>query len=163
MRHTVVESPIGPLTLVLSDDDALTGLYMADHRPAPRPDLLGTTAGPEGFEPVVEQLAQYFAGERRDFDLLLAPAGTDFQRAVWTLIREIPYGGSTTYGALATQLGRPTAVRAVGASVGRNPLSIVVPCHRVLGAAGALTGYAGGLPRKQHLLALERTTLAATP
>lgn len=101
------------------------------------------------------QLAEYFAGRRTAFDLPLAPAGTPFQRDVWRSLREIPYGETVSYGELAGQLGRPRASRAVGAANGRNPLAVVVPCHRVIGAGGALTGYAGGLDRKRELLALE--------
>lgn len=162
MRHTVVDSPLGPLTLV-ADGDALTGLYMAGHHPAPRADRWGAAVDVAAFEPVVAQLAEYFAGQRRSFDLPLRAVGTPFQLAVWAAIRAIPYGGTTSYGAIATGLGNPAAVRAVGLAVGRNPLSVVVPCHRVVGAGGALTGYAGGLPRKELLLALERRTLARHP
>ena len=102
-----------------------------------------------------QQLASYFTGTRRGFDLPLDPCGTPFQRAVWRRLSAVGYGRTTTYGAVAGELGRPRAVRAVGAAIGRNPLSIVVPCHRVLGAGGAPTGYAGGLHRKAALLALE--------
>lgn len=102
-----------------------------------------------------EQLAAYLAAERTSFALPLAPAGTAFQQAVWQALREIPFGASTTYGAIAAALPTPSAARAVGTAVGRNPISIIVPCHRVLGSGGALTGYAGGLDRKRHLLQLE--------
>ena len=102
------------------------------------------------------QVRQYLAGERRDFDLPLAPAGTDFQRTVWQALGEIPYGQTRTYGEIAAAIGRPGAARAVGAAAGRNPLWLVVPCHRCVGRGGALTGYAGGLWRKERLLALER-------
>lgn len=149
-------SPIGPLLLV-ADAQALRGLWFADqagiapaHRSAPvdeqHPVLLQA----------VLQLQAYFAGQRQRFDLPLAPeGGTPFQRAVWQALASIPYGGTTSYRALAEQLGRPRAVRAVGGAVGRNPLGIVLPCHRVLGAQGQLTGYTGGLVRKQALLRLE--------
>lgn len=102
------------------------------------------------------QIGEYFAGRRRDFTLPLGPSGTSFQREVWQCLTGIPFGHTTTYGALARALNRPNATRAVGAANGRNPLAIVVPCHRVIGADGTLTGYAGGLARKQALLALER-------
>jgi methylated-DNA-[protein]-cysteine S-methyltransferase len=154
MHITTVESSIGELTLA-SDGEALTGLYMTDQRH--RPELPAA----DGDDDVVlaaarEQLAEYFAGERRDFDLPLKPAGTAFQRAVWEALRDIPYGETAGYGELAGRLGRPGAARAVGLANGRNPIAIVVPCHRVIGAAGALTGYGGGLERKRYLLELER-------
>jgi methylated-DNA-[protein]-cysteine S-methyltransferase len=104
---------------------------------------------------VREQLDAYFAGERRAFALKLAPRGTEFQQRVWQALSAIPYGETTTYAAIARTIGQPNAVRAVGAANGRNPISIVVPCHRVIGQDGTLTGYAGGLPSKQRLLALE--------
>lgn len=110
------------------------------------------------FADVLEQLEAYFAGERRTFDLALEPKGTDFQRRVWKALARIPYGTTTTYAAIAQAIGKPRAVRAVGAANGRNPLSIVIPCHRVIGADGTLTGYAGGLPNKRRLLALESGT-----
>lgn len=108
---------------------------------------------------VVRQLRQYFAGERRTFDLDLAPHGTEWQRRVWMALRDIPYGETVNYGTIAARVGRPTASRAVGAANGRNPISIVVPCHRVVGVDRSLTGYGGGLDRKQWLLALEGTRL----
>lgn len=157
-RHATVDSPLGPLTLV-AEGDALVGVYLAGqaHRPAderfgaPAPDDDATLAA------AATELAEYFAGRRTSFTVPLRPAGTAFQHAVWDAIAAIPYGRTATYGELAQELGRPTAVRAVGAAVGRNPLTIVVPCHRVVGAHGALTGYAGGLDRKRTLLALEAT------
>ena len=102
-----------------------------------------------------QQLTEYFAGQRREFDLPLAPAGTDFQRRVWELLREIPYGETVTYGELARRLGNPKSARAVGMACNRNPIAIVVPCHRVVGSTGSLTGYAGGLDAKAFLLKLE--------
>jgi len=158
-RHrTTVPSPLGPLTLV-ADDGALVGLYFDHHHPAPRPERLGRVLDPSaGADPVLAtaaaQLDEYFAGRRTTFDLPLRATGTPFQRDVWAAIAATGYGTTTTYAAIAVALGRPTAVRAVGAAVGRNPLSIVVPCHRVVGSAG-LTGYAGGLDRKRYLLRLE--------
>ena len=150
--YTVVPSPIGDLVLT-SDGSAITGVYMGEPPhgidPAWRQD-------PAPFTAAVEQLDAYFAGERESFDLDLAPTGTPFQLAGWEALRTIPYGETRSYGELAAQIGRPGASRAVGAANGNNPLSIVVPCHRVIGADGSLTGFGGGLPRKQWLLAMER-------
>jgi methylated-DNA-[protein]-cysteine S-methyltransferase len=105
---------------------------------------------------VIEQLTAYFAGDLKDFDVPLTMAGTDFQRAVWTELQQIPYGETITYGELAERLGRPSASRAVGLANGKNPISIIVPCHRVIGSTGNLTGYGGGLPRKRYLLDFEQ-------
>jgi methylated-DNA-[protein]-cysteine S-methyltransferase len=152
-RHTILSSPLGDLTVV-RDDDGVTGVYFPQHWT--RPDRTGF--GPrveDGFEDVAAQLAEYFAGERRDFDLPAHATGTDSQRRVWALIAAIPYGETATYGELARKLGDGTTPQEVGAAVGSNPLSILVGCHRVVGAGGALTGYAGGLARKRHLLDLE--------
>lgn len=164
MRHLTVDSPLGPLTLV-ADGDALVGVYMAGqaHRPAderfgaPAPDDDATLAT------VARELVEYFAGARTAFSVPLRPIGTAFQRAVWDAIAEIPYGQTATYTELAREVGRPAAMRAVGAAVGRNPLSVVVPCHRVVGAGGALTGYAGGLERKRLLLTLEHAPALPVP
>lgn len=155
MRHTIVDSPVGPLTLVAGDDGVLTGLYMERqlYRPA------DSTFGDRDDAPFAEaagQLTEYFAGQRREFDLDLALTGTAFQRAVWQELRRIPYGETVSYRELAERIGRPTASRAVGLANGRNPVGIIVPCHRVIGSAGGLTGYGGGLDRKRHLLAFER-------
>jgi methylated-DNA-[protein]-cysteine S-methyltransferase len=152
--HTVVDSPIGPLTLVASDG-ALVGLYMREHRHRPESATFGVGTD-EGFTDAIEQLDEYFRGERTDFDLNLAPRGTTFQREVWAALRAIPYGETVTYGQLAATIGRPTASRAVGLANGRNPISIVVPCHRVVGSNGKLTGYGGGIERKRLLLEHER-------
>jgi methylated-DNA-[protein]-cysteine S-methyltransferase len=152
--HTLIPSPIGTLT-VIRDDDALVGLYMELRR---RP-LDGELTGPRddtGFDDVRRQLGEYFAGERTVFDLALRPAGNEFQRAVWDLLTGIPYGETRCYGDLARALGDRSLAQAVGAANGRNPLSIVVPCHRVIGADGTLVGYAGGLHRKRFLLDLEQ-------
>lgn len=159
--HTTVESPIGDLTLV-NDGAVLVGLYLHEHRHGPEADRLGAVST-RGFEAAVEQLGQYFAGERKTFDLPLAPAGTEFQRRVWSELRRIPYGQTRTYAQIAAGVdgGRTTAVRAVGAANGRNPISIIVPCHRVVGSDGSLTGYAGGVERKAFLLALENPQWAA--
>src|SRR5690348_11536717 len=155
MHITTVDSPIGELTLA-SDGEGLTGLYMTEQRH--RPELPAADGDDDAVLAAArEQLAEYFAGERRNFDLPLKPAGTPFQRSVWEALRAIPYGETAGYGELAQRLGRPGAARAVGLANGRNPIAIVVPCHRVIGAAGALTGYGGGLERKRYLLALERS------
>jgi methylated-DNA-[protein]-cysteine S-methyltransferase len=159
VTHTVVDSPLGPLTL-RAHDGVLSGLYMAEHRHGPPADALGTP-DPDGLPAVREQLAAYFAGERTSFDVPLDLRGTAFQQRVWAELLAIPYGGTRTYGELAAALGAPAASRAVGLANGRNPVSIVVPCHRVVGASGSLTGYAGGVERKRALLDLETRTLAA--
>ena len=148
---TIVESPVGPLTLV-SEDGLLAGLFMAEHRHAPDLDLPVDKAG---LPAVREQLSAYFARDLKEFDLPLAAAGTPFQQQVWAGLRTIPYGETWSYRDLAEAIGRPTAVRAVGLANGRNPVSIVVPCHRVIGANGDLTGYGGGLAAKEWLLAHE--------
>jgi methylated-DNA-[protein]-cysteine S-methyltransferase len=148
--YSVMPSPIGGL-LLTSDGRCLTGLYMEPHegRYAIRPEW---QRDDDALRRVCEQLQAYFAGELRDFNLPLAGAGTAFQQRVWRALREIPYGETISYGELARRIGQPTASRAVGLANGQNPISIVVPCHRVIGANGKLTGYGGGLPRKQWLL-----------
>jgi methylated-DNA-[protein]-cysteine S-methyltransferase len=151
--HTTIESPLGELTLV-GADGVLSGLYFPGHWYPPGRDVLGARSA-AGFERAEAQLAEYFAGERTGFELPTRLAGDEFQRRVWELIDRIPYGETTTYGEMAAELGDPTLARRVGGAVGRNPLSIVVPCHRVVGKDGKLTGYAGGLERKRHLLELE--------
>jgi methylated-DNA-[protein]-cysteine S-methyltransferase len=156
--HTVVDSPLGPLTL-RAEDNVLSGLYMTDHRHGPGPGTLGPHER-DGLPAAREQLAAYFAGELTEFDLPLALRGTAFQERVWAALRELPYGVTTTYGELAAGLGSPAASRAVGLANGRNPISIVVPCHRVVGANGSLTGYGGGTERKRALLDLEQGVLA---
>jgi methylated-DNA-[protein]-cysteine S-methyltransferase len=153
MTHTTIDSPIGELTLV-ARDGALSGLYFPGHWYLPDPATFGSRTS-TGFEQAEQQLAEYFAGERTTFELALATAGDGFQRRVWKLIDEIPYGETTSYGAMARALGDPSLARAVGSAVGRNPISVIVPCHRVVGKDGKLTGYAGGLERKRFLLDLE--------
>jgi methylated-DNA-[protein]-cysteine S-methyltransferase len=152
--HTVVRSPIGPLTVV-REDEALVGLYMAVSRRPLDPEVTGQRSD-HGFEDVTAQLGEYFAGTRTTFDLSLRPVGNDFQLAVWDQLARIPYGETRSYGHVARALGDPGAAQAVGAANGRNPLSIVVPCHRVIGADGTLVGYGGGLTRKRFLLDLEQ-------
>ncbi len=149
-------SPVGELTLVASDA-GLRAILWAEERVGrvPLPERRDDPANAI-LAAAVRQLTEYFEGRRRDFDLPLDPVGTDFQRSVWTGLNAIPYGETRSYAALATAIGRPGASRAVGAANGRNPLSIVTPCHRVIGANGTLTGFAGGLAVKQWLLAHER-------
>lgn len=152
---TTIESPVGHLVLT-SDGSALTGvLFDADVDPS------WSTTPCAVLDRTAEQLGEYFAGARTDFDLPLAPAGTPFQRSTWLALREIPYAETINYGQLALRVGNPKAARAVGLANGRNPISIVVPCHRVIGADGSLTGYGGGLDRKRLLLDLERRVAGA--
>ncbi|WNI17067.1 methylated-DNA--[protein]-cysteine S-methyltransferase [Actinacidiphila sp. ITFR-21] len=152
--HTIIDSPLGGLTVV-AENDRLTGLYFECHRRRPAATELGTRTD-EGFEELRRQLDQYFTGDRRDFALPLAPAGDGFQQRVWDLLQLIPYGETRSYGDLARRLGDASLAQAVGAANGRNPLCILIPCHRVVGADGKLVGYAGGLDRKLHLLELEQ-------
>lgn len=156
--HTVIASPLGGLTAV-AEDGVLSGLYFEEHRRGPKPDELGTP-DESGFDDLRRQLGEYFSGHRTCFELPLAPRGEEFQRRVWKLLEEIPYGETRSYGDLARQLGDPALAQAVGAANGRNPISVVVPCHRVVGADGSLTGYAGGLDRKRFLLDLEEPATA---
>jgi methylated-DNA-[protein]-cysteine S-methyltransferase len=151
--HTTIDSPIGELTLV-ARDGVLSGIYFPGHWHMPALEVFGTRSE-RGFEQAQQQLSEYFAGERTEFELETTVAGEEFQRRVWELIDRIPYGQTTTYGEMAQELGNPALAREVGTAVGRNPLSIVVPCHRVVGKDGKLTGYAGGLERKRFLLELE--------
>lgn len=154
-HHSLLDSPVGMLTIVCDDDGALVGLFMEEHRHRPDDSTFGSRrAAPP--TPVAEQLGDYFAGELTDFTLPLAATGTAFQTRVWSALRSIPYGVTRSYGQIAGAIGQPTASRAVGLANGRNPVSIVVPCHRVVGSTGSLTGYGGGLARKQHLLDHER-------
>lgn len=153
-HHTVIDSPYGPLTLV-ADDGVLCGLYMTDQRHCPPQETFGDRD--DGlFGAAREQLEAYFAGELKEFTLELRLGGTAFQLDVWDQLRRIPYGQTRSYGELADALGKPGAARAVGLANGRNPVGIIVPCHRVIGASGGLTGYGGGLERKRRLLEFER-------
>jgi methylated-DNA-[protein]-cysteine S-methyltransferase len=154
--HTITDSPVGELTLV-ADGGKLTGVYFPQHWYAPDPATFGPRCD-AGFEEVTEQLAEYFAGDRRSFDLAVEPRGVAFTSLVWGLIGEIPYGRTVTYGDLAREVGGGATPKDVGGAVGRNPLSVIVPCHRVVGKDGSLTGYAGGLARKRFLLDLEERT-----
>ncbi|MFJ9824019.1 methylated-DNA--[protein]-cysteine S-methyltransferase [Streptomyces sp. NPDC101160] len=153
VQHTVVDSPYDLLTLV-AVDGVLSRMHMTQQRHRPPEETFGTP-DPRPFTEAVRQLDAYFAGELTEFDLPLKLVGTPFQLRVWEQLRLIPYGETRTYGELAEALGKPAASRAVGLANGKNPVSIIVPCHRVIGAGGSLTGYGGGLDRKKRLLAFE--------
>jgi len=161
-RHTVIDSPLGELTLV-ADSDTLTGVYFRHHWHPPTADALGEYVEPAADELLRrtgEQLHEYLAGERTQFDLPIALVGDPRRRRIWDLLADIGYGRTKTYGELAAELPDGTTAYEVGQAVGRNPLSVVVPCHRVVGKDGALTGYAGGLKRKRLLLELEEPASA---
>ena len=148
-----IDSPVGPLMLA-ADEHGLRHIEFRDNRhPADRSDWHGGDS--EVLQAAEAQLGEYFTGQRRVFDLPLAPRGTDFQLCVWRALAQIPYGETISYAQLAQRLGNPNGTRAVGAANGRNPLPIVLPCHRVIGADGGLTGFGGGLPTKELLLRLE--------
>jgi methylated-DNA-[protein]-cysteine S-methyltransferase len=151
-----VSSPVGDI-VVTANDEGVTSLEFDEDAHAELRS--GSTQAATIVERAVEQLQQYFAGERRDFDLPLAPEGTDFQRAVWAALSRIPYGTTISYKEQATWVGNPKATRAVGSANGRNPIAIVVPCHRVIGSDGRPTGYASGIDRKLWLLEHERAVL----
>lgn len=150
--YSTMPSPVGELLLTASDG-RLTGLYMPVEVHGPP---AGVARDDEAFAAVRRQLEEYFAGRRREFDLPVAPPGTPFQQLVWDELQRIGYGETISYAELAGRIGRPTAIRAAGAANGRNPISIIIPCHRVIGSDGSLTGYGGGLEAKRALLALER-------
>lgn len=152
---THMTSPVGPL-LLLSDGEALTGLFLPNHKDGqPVAPTWQENAQATPFPQAILQLEEYFAGKRQEFDLKLQPEGTPFQLKVWAELRKIPHGQTISYGELARRLGNPNGSRAVGLANGKNPLSIIVPCHRVIGATGKLVGYGGGLDCKQALLKLE--------
>jgi methylated-DNA-[protein]-cysteine S-methyltransferase len=186
--HAVVDSPVGPITL-LATDGRLTGLYLSEGRHPPAPEQFGApqfgapqfgapqfgapqfgapqfgapqSRAPDAapFAAAATQLGEYFAGRLTSFDLPVTMMGTAFQRLVWSALPDIPYGTTVSYRELAALIGRPSAARAVGLANGRNPVSIIVPCHRVIGSDGSLTGYGGGLERKRYLLDLERRAAA---
>lgn len=155
--YTVIPSPVDPLTLV-TDGEVLTGVYMQSHNPSP----LQTEEWIRKDEHVVlqwtkSQLSEFFAGARTEFDLPLGPNGTQFQKSVWAQLCEIPYGETISYGELARRIGNPNSSRAVGMANSKNPISIIVPCHRVIGANGKMVGFGGGIDRKEILLKLERS------
>jgi methylated-DNA-[protein]-cysteine S-methyltransferase len=152
--HWVLATLLGELTVV-HEGDVLTGLYFPRHWPRPDRASFGVRAD-RGSEEVARQLDEYLAGDRSAFDLPIEARGSEFDLRVWDLIMQVPYGQTTTYGDLARRLGAGTDPRDVGAAVGRNPLCILIPCHRVVGSTGSLTGYAGGLRRKRELLRIEQ-------
>ena len=152
MNAVAMKSPIGTLTLV-ENEGALVGLYMENDTPPPAKQQSSPL-----LKEAQRQLREYFAGERSTFDLPLRLEGTAFQRAVWGALVKIPFGKTCSYADIARRVGRPKAVRAVGAANGANPIAVVIPCHRVIGADGSLTGYGGGLPRKKWLLAHESSS-----
>jgi methylated-DNA-[protein]-cysteine S-methyltransferase len=158
-HYRTIDSPIGLLTLA-GHDQALTNLRMVDQ--TYEPNRNGWTPNPKAFNGAVDQLNAYFAGELTTFDLELDLRGSEFQRRVWNALLTIPFGETRSYGEIADQIGAPGAARAVGLANGHNPIAIVVPCHRVIGASGSLTGYGGGLDRKRSLLALESRHTSAT-
>jgi methylated-DNA-[protein]-cysteine S-methyltransferase len=172
MNYTTFDSPVGELLASADAAGRITGLHFLTEDEGSGSPASGRLRHPRSghrlpaqdsqwvrseraLTPLLRQLAEYFAGERREFELELAPSGSPFQLRVWRALRAIPYGQTASYGEIAAAVGRPGAARAVGGANNRNPIAIVVPCHRVIGANGTLTGYGGGLPRKQQLLALE--------
>jgi methylated-DNA-[protein]-cysteine S-methyltransferase len=157
MNYTYLETPIGTL-LIAGDEEAVRRIEFPKNGKAARPSAEWRESSRGAVAEAVRQLREYFAGKREEFDLPLAPEGTDFQREVWRRLQEIPYGETISYGELAKRVGNPKASRAVGAANGQNPIPIVIPCHRVIGANGKLTGFGGGLPTKEALLALETKT-----
>jgi len=154
MVYTTMDSPIGELLLV-GDGEALHGVYMQEGRKPVRISPKWERS-PAALADVQGQLREYFAGDRQTFDTPLVMHGSEFEQRVWSELREIPYGETASYGEIAGRVGRPSAARAVGMANGRNPIAVIVPCHRVIGANGTLTGYGGGLERKRVLLELER-------
>jgi len=159
ISYTRIASPVGTL-LLAGDDSGLRHIMFVSETQAPYPAWRHDAAP---LTETIRQLQAYFAGEREDFDLPLAPEGTPFQMEVWQRLRDIPYGQTISYGELARRIGNPKASRAVGLANGSNPIPIVIPCHRVIGSNGKLTGYGGGLPIKEKLLALERHQLRLLP
>ena len=151
MRYTTITTPIGELLVTADDDGAVTGV----HLPGRHPKTTGWQRDDATLAEARRQFEEYFAGERTTFDLPLRPAGAPFQLRVWEALLQIPYGETASYGEIAREIGHPGAARAVGAANGRNPIAIIVPCHRVIGSNGSLTGYAGGLECKRALLDLE--------
>jgi len=156
--YTVMKSPVGDITLI-ADDVCLRGIYWPNQKPdrVKFPNLEKSNYN-RVLKSAVKQLESYFSGKRIEFDIPLSPVGTDFQEEVWEALRSIGYGQTVSYSDIARTIGRPKAVRAVGAAIGKNPLSIMIPCHRVIGSSGKLTGFAGGLGTKEFLLNLETQT-----
>ena len=157
VRYTQIESPLGPLLLAADDAGLRHIVFATEKRAVPPEPAWHEDRGP--LKETVRQLTAYFAGQLESFDLPLAPEGTPFQLDVWKCLCDIPYGKTISYGELARRIGNPNASRAVGLANGANPIPIVIPCHRVIGSNGKLTGYGGGLPIKEKLLALERRQL----
>ncbi len=153
--HTFMSSPLGNI-LLTADDHGLTGINFQNGTEAKKPPR-GSVESAAPFEEAERQIGAYFRGALKRFNLPLSPSGTPFQRSVWNALCDIPYGETISYGELAKRIGKPTACRAVGAANGRNPLPIVVPCHRVIGSDGRLTGYNGGIHLKEYLLKLEKS------
>ena len=153
MKYSCIDSPLGTL-LIAGDETGITGLWLPTGKNVKQPQP-GWTRDDAFFERARTQLAEYFAGARTEFDLPLSPAGTAFQLRCWAALRQIPFGQTASYGEQAARIGQPTASRAVGLANGQNPISIIVPCHRIVGANGSLTGYGGGLEAKRWLLAHE--------
>ena len=161
LQYRIIDSPIGPLTLA-GTGSTLMHLRMVGQ--THEPDRSGwEPADPDAFADVVTQLSSYFAGALTEFDVDMQSDGTEFQRRVWAALQTIPYGETRSYGQIAEQIGSPAASRAVGLANGRNPISIIVPCHRVIGSSGRLTGYGGGIERKRTLLELELNANSLTP
>ena len=156
--YTALDSPVGALFLT-SNGEAITELFMEKHKGGPKP-IADWRRDDSLFREAAHQLRAYFAGELTDFDLPLATGGAPFQQRVWAELLMIPYGSTISYGELARRIGNPKASRAVGAANGNNPISIIIPCHRVIGSNGKLTGYGGGIERKKYLLEFEAGTLA---
>ncbi|MEL6813994.1 MAG: methylated-DNA--[protein]-cysteine S-methyltransferase [Cyanobacteria bacterium J06598_3] len=157
IHYTWIESPVGEL-LLTANSQSLIGLHLKGQKHFPEmTDAWKKTAELKIFEQVKTQLAEYFSHQRKAFNLPLSPQGTDFQKQVWQFLLQIPFGQTLSYGDMAHQLGKPGAARAVGAANGRNPISIIVPCHRVIASTGKMTGYAGGIDRKQWLLRHEQS------
>jgi len=154
ISYTEYDSPLGTLLLAASPR-GITGLYFEEHKYFAGPGNWQRDDAHPHLTEAVRQLEDYFRGERHDFDLALDASGTPFQQAVWEALRTLRFGTTTTYASIAERIARPNAIRATGTAIGRNPISIIVPCHRVLGSSGALSGFAGGLPRKRYLLDLE--------
>jgi len=152
--YDIIESPIGPILLAGNEDGLKHLIFLKGKKKADIPkDWIQNT---DFFKEAVRQLEAYFSGELKSFNLKLAPEGTDFQKSVWKALCEIPYGGTRTYKEIAASIGKPRAYRAVGLANNRNPIPIIIPCHRVIGADGKLTGYASGLDIKEYLLKLEK-------
>jgi methylated-DNA-[protein]-cysteine S-methyltransferase len=159
MKYCYAESPIGPL-LIAGDQDAIHVIAFPRNGKPRKPEAAWTESMTGPLAEAVRQLREYFAGKRKDFDLPLVLEGTEFQRKVWRKLQEIPYGETISYGVLAKRVGNPRASRAVGSANGKNPIPIVIPCHRVIAGDGGLGGFGGGLSVKQKLLAIEKAPLA---